>query len=210
MAANGSSNLPRLNTIDRLGRDIDSAVLAAAEEVFPRALEHGLKLLSDSAVVANALEEVSAVVSRVLRAGNSPSDANAVKNLPGYVFRAFVRHVNRLKRRQLVLVESNGDGPPHRWADPSRDLEMKILVDECLAECDFVARDMFWRRVQGFSWAETGKLHGLSGHAAEVRFRHALRRAQSRLTNGRGTLPCKARTTPIEKVKPAMRNDAEK
>jgi DNA-directed RNA polymerase specialized sigma24 family protein len=192
MAANGSPLIPRLNPVDRLGRNIDPEVLAAAEEIFPRALDHGLKLLGDSAVIANVLEEVAAAVSRVVSRTKTPSgDAVPIKNLPGYVFRAFVRHVNRLRRKQLVLVSSNGDGQAStpRWTDPSQDFEMKILVDECLAQCDFVAQDMFWRRVQGFSWAEIGKVHGLSGHAAEVRFRHALRRAQARLGNGRRRLP---------------------
>jgi hypothetical protein len=191
MAANGSPLVSRLNPVDRLGRTIDPEVLAAAEEIFPRALEHGLKLLGDSAVIANALEEVAAAVTRVVSRTEAPrGDPAAIKNLPGYVFRAFVRHVNRLKRKQLLLVSSNGDrqASAPRWADPSREFEMKILVDECLAQCDFVAQDMFWRRVQGFSWADIGKIHGLTAHAAEVRFRHALQRAHARLTSGRRQL----------------------
>ena len=191
MAANGSPHSFRLNAVDRHGRNIDPTVLAAAEEVFPRALDHGLKLLGDAAVIANALEEVAAVVSRVVtRTVAARSDPVPINNLPGYIFRAFVRHVNRLKRKQLVLVTSDGDGQASapRWADPSRELEMKILVDECLAQCDFVGQDMFWRRVQGFSWADIGKIHGLTAHAAEVRFRHALQRAQVRLTSGRRQL----------------------
>ena len=190
MAANGSPHSFRLNAVDRHGRNIDPTVLAAAEEVFPRALDHGLKLLGDAALIANALEEVAAVVSRVVaRTVAARSDPVQIKNLPGYIFRAFVRHVNRLKRKQLVLVSLDGDGQsaPH-WADPSLQFEMKILVDECLAQCDFVAQDMFWRRVQGFSWADIGKIHGLTAHAAEVRFRHALQRAHVRLTSGRRQL----------------------
>lgn len=195
MAANGSPVF-RLNRIDRRGRNIDSTVHAAAEDIFPRALEHGLKLLGDAAVVANVLEEVAAAVSRVVRAdAELNGEAISIKNLPGYVFRAFVRHVNRLKRKELVLVGSNGDGQVHlpRWADPSHDFETRILVDQCLAQCDVVTQDMFWRRVQGFSWNDIGKIHGLTAHAAEVRFRHALRRAQARLGNGRKSLPCETR-----------------
>ncbi len=60
MAANGSPLVSGLNPVDRLGRNIDPEVLAAAEEIFPRALEHGLKSLGDSAVIANVLEEVAA------------------------------------------------------------------------------------------------------------------------------------------------------
>jgi hypothetical protein len=50
-------------------------------------------------------------------------------------------------------------------ADPVRQLEMKILVEECLAQFDFVERDMCWRRLEGFVWDEIGPVHGLSGYA---------------------------------------------
>jgi len=44
MAAEGSSrSLVRLNAVDRRGRKIEPAVLAAAEEIYPKALDHGLK-----------------------------------------------------------------------------------------------------------------------------------------------------------------------
>ncbi len=209
MAANGSPVPPRISPIDRLGRDIDPAVLAAAEEVYARALEHGLKLLGDPAVVADALEQVAAAVSRLVRTEESPpGDGAKIKNLPGYVFRAFVRRVNRIKSKQITVTSANGDGP--RWADPERDFDTKILTDECLALCDRLTRDMFWRRVQGFSWKEIGKIHGLSGHAAEVRFGHALRKAQVRLTNGTRSLPCTTRLALTDELKPAMRSNVEK
>src|SRR6266702_2864625 len=124
MAAEGRS-LFRLNAVDRRGRKIEPAVLEAAEGIYSRAFEHGLRLLGDPAVVTTALEEVAAIVSRAL---------------------------------------SN-----------------KILLDEVLAQCDFIAQDMAWRRMQGFSWEEVGKVHGLSAHAAEARFSHALQQARERL-----------------------------
>jgi DNA-directed RNA polymerase specialized sigma24 family protein len=209
MAAQGSPVPRRISPIDRHGRDIDPAVIAAAEEVYARALEHGLKLLGDPAVVVDALEQVAAAVSRLIRT-EAPPGVPAIKNLPGYVFRAFIRHINRLKRKQLVLVRSNGDAGQPRWTDPSHELDLRILLHECLAQLDFVTRDMFLRRSQGFSWSEIGKIHGLSGHAAEVRFGHALRKAQVRLTNGRRSLPCTTRLALTDELKPAMRSNAEK
>ena len=47
------------------------------------------------------------------------------------------------------------------------DLESQILVSEFLTRCDPVTRDMFYRRSQGFSWKEIGKVYGISAHAAE-------------------------------------------
>jgi hypothetical protein len=176
--------------------------------VVPRALKHATNLLGDSAAVANALEEVAAQVSRVVEAKGAAGNAAPIRNLAGYVFRAFVRHVNRLKRGGLVLLD--GDGLTPRWADPSEELETKILVDECLAQFDFVTRDMFWRRMQGFTWEDIGKVHGLSGHAAEVRFNNAARRVKTRLADGRRSLPSAPRADRSGGAKPAMRSNAEK
>jgi hypothetical protein len=64
--------------------------------------------------------------------------------------------VNRLKLKQFILVRPNGEvrGPVPGWVDPSRDFEMKILVDECLAHCDFVTREVFLVTGAGVSRAE--------------------------------------------------------
>jgi len=213
MASNSSPAFPRLNPVDRRGRHIDPVVLAAAEEIFPRALEHGLKLLGDPARVADALEEVAATVSRLLTRQAAPGDPAPIRNLQGYVFRALIRRVNRLKRKEPVLLGINAMSQPfltHRWSDPSRQFDMKILVDECLAQCDFTTRDMFWRRAQGFTWKEIGKVHGLSSHAAEVRFLHAVRGVRARLTNGRRSSPVHDGGRPDEELKPAVQANAEK
>ena len=210
MASHSSPNLFRLNSVDRHGRKIDPTVLVAADEVFPRALEHGLNMSCDPAIVANVLEEVAAEVSGRLDERDETDHHQPIRNLPGYVFHSFVRQLNRLKTKELELVSADGTGMTHtpRWADPTAQFETKILLDECLAQCDFVIRDMFWRRVQGFTWEDIGKIHGLSGHAAEVRFRRAVKAAQARITNERRSLPC--RTDRIEELKPAMPNDAKK
>jgi DNA-directed RNA polymerase specialized sigma24 family protein len=187
MASGASPSSSRLNSVDRHGRQIDPAVLAAAEAVFPRALEHGVNLLGDPAVVANTLEEVAATVSRLFARRSVSGEAPPIRNLAGYVFRAFLRHLNRLKRKELVVLDAAiaGQTLAQRSADPSRQLEMKILVDECLAQFDFTARDMCSRRLAGFAWDEIGKIHGLSGHAAEVRFRRAVRRIKAKLAKGK-------------------------
>jgi DNA-directed RNA polymerase specialized sigma24 family protein len=183
MAAESSSSLFRLNAVDRRGRKIEPAVLQAAEGIYSRALEHGLKLLGDPSVIASVLEEVAATVTRLIEARDPPGEPTPVRDLRAYLFRAYLRHINRLKRKELIAISLSEvretSVPP--WADPSREFENKILLDECLAQCDFVEQDMAWRRMQGFSWDEVGKVHGLSAHAAEARFSHALQRARKRL-----------------------------
>jgi len=58
---------------------------------------------------------------------------------------------------------------------------MKILVDEFLDHCDFITQDMFWRRVEGFSWEEIGRVYEMSAHAALERVRHVFQQVRARL-----------------------------
>jgi hypothetical protein len=73
-------------------------VLAAGEGIYPKAFEHGLKLLPDPAMATTALEEVAAMVSRL--------DPMLVRDLRAYLFQAFLRHVNHLKRASRNAVEA--------------------------------------------------------------------------------------------------------
>jgi DNA-directed RNA polymerase specialized sigma24 family protein len=168
--------------VDRLGRTISSLVLDAAEAIARRAIEHAEKLLIDPAVATTLLEEAAATVSRAINSKRRCTQGE-VRDLHSYLFRAFIRRVNRAKRRQFFqedavrVVSSDSD----KSTDPYEYLELKILVDELLARSDAVTRDMFYRRAQGFSWKEIGFAYGVSGHAAESRFSQALRRIGARL-----------------------------
>ena len=157
-------------------------MLAAAEGIYPKALEHGLKLLGDPAVVTTALEEVAAMVSRVV-AKDPPGEPIQIRDLHAYLFQAFLRHLDELKRKELKVVSLSEmcptSNPP--CVDPLQQFEDKVLLDECLAKCDPVARDMALRRMQGFSWEEIGEAYGESAHAAEARFSYALQQARQRL-----------------------------
>lgn len=212
MASGAAPSSFRLNSVDRHGRQIDPAVLAAAETVFARALEYGTNLLGDTAVVTNALEEIAATVSQLIARRDPPGDPEPIRNLPGYIFRAFVREVNRLKNKELAVLDAAiaGHTLAQRLADPARQLEMKLLVDECLAELDFVERDMCWRRLEGFTWDEIGPVHGLSGHAAEVRFRNAVRAVKTKLARSKKRLPPTAQTAQNEQLMRAMEADDDK
>jgi hypothetical protein len=75
-----------------------------------------------------------------------------------------------------VVTVSN---PP--WADPLRELEAKMLLEEFLTLCEPWMQDMAFRRLEGFSWDEIGAVYGVSGHAAQARFSHALQQALKRL-----------------------------
>lgn len=214
MASDDSTSSIRLNSVDRHGRQIDPEVLAAAETVFQRALNHGTNTLGDAAVVANTLEEIAATVSKQVvrrKAGDEPAP---IRNLPGYIFRAFARRVNRLKHKEAILLNavSAGEGRARRPVDPSHEFEMQILLHEYLSRFDFEEKDMCWRRLEGHTWDEIGKVHGISGHTAEVRLRNAARRVKADLAKKRRNKSLLFTTQPNqnEGVNPAMRTDVRK
>lgn len=170
-----------VNAVDRLGRRIDPSVLAAAEEIAPRAVLYGERLLCDSALATTLLEEAAATVSRAIKLKRDAG--TQVQNLQAYIFRAFVRRVNKARRRDLLLSNHGALNPGVHCnpVDLGNDIEFKVLVNEFLARCDSVTRDMFYRRIQGFSWKEIARVHGISVHAAESKFSQALRRVRKKL-----------------------------
>jgi glucan phosphorylase len=101
----GGARPPKLNAwispVDRLGRSISPPVLEAAEGIVTRAVEHAEQLLIDPAMAATLLEDAAAAVSRALRSEMVPN-SQRVRDLPSYLFRAFIRRVNRVKRQQLT------------------------------------------------------------------------------------------------------------
>jgi len=178
----------RVSPVDCRGRAIATEVLSVAYEISGRALSHAENVLGDPALALSAFEETAATVSRVLSA-QERSGNRKIRNLSAYLFRAFLRRVNRLKRRELLFGEHSTNELLESLISSSREeLELKLLVDELLTRCDAVTRDMFYRRVQGFSWKEIGRTYGISAHAAESRFSAALRRVRKRLHSQPGPL----------------------
>jgi DNA-directed RNA polymerase specialized sigma24 family protein len=164
----------RVAFTDHRGRPIEPTVRAAAEVIGPRAIQYACRFIGDPALAANLLEEAAATVSRVVRRNRDPIVA-----LESYLFRAFIRLVSRAKRSESAFVSSRG--LPHEGSDTETDIESRILVGELLARCDPTIRDMFIRRIQGFSWKEIAKDYGVSAHAAESRYSQALRRLGRKL-----------------------------
>jgi DNA-directed RNA polymerase specialized sigma24 family protein len=176
----GDNGAVRVSPVDQRGRTINPAVLSAAEEISRRAIYHAERLLVDPAVAANLLEEAAAMVSRALTRN---SHDRPIRDLESYLFRAFLRRLNRTKKRQSLLSDTADlDVSLSRvsW-DPRKALEMKIFVDELLRQCDPTVRDMLCRRLSGSSWKEVGRAHRISSHAAESKFSQALQKVRNKL-----------------------------
>jgi DNA-directed RNA polymerase specialized sigma24 family protein len=165
-----------------LGRTIDPPVLAAAEEIAPRAVQYGERLLRDPALATTLLEESAATVSRAIKLKGDAGPAR-VGNLQAYIFRAFVRRVNKARRKDLLLSNhcALNPGVHCNLMERGEDIELKVLVGEFLTRCDPVTRDMFYRRMQGFSWKEIARVYGISTHAAESKFSQALQSIRKKL-----------------------------
>ena len=177
----GPNGARRVSPMDQRGRPISPRVLTAAEEVRRRAMYHAGKLLIDPAVAANVLEETAAAVSRVLQTKNT--DRNSIRDLESYLFRAFLRRLNRVKKQELLTAQVlEPQAFLSRTAyDPRRTLEMKILVDELLMQFNPMMRDFFCRHVVLSSWREVGRVYGISAHAAESKFSQALQTVKKKL-----------------------------
>jgi len=174
----GSGDRFHLNPVDQFGRSIDPAVLEAAVIIGPRAIAYAERLAADPAIAANLLEECAHAVSRVLRTRQRNNDL-PIRDLQAYLFRVFIRRVNKISQKTPPSASSGRF--PETEIPTSGNFELRILVDELLRRCDPVTRDMFYRRMQGFSWKEIGKVHRVSAHAAESRFSQALKRVRRRL-----------------------------
>ncbi len=182
MPAQAGENGPvRVSPMDQRGRPISPPVLSAAEVISRRAIHHAERLQVDPAVAANLLEEAAATVSRALKAKNTHEPP--VQDLESYLFRAFLRRLNRAKKRQSLSADAVDLGAflSRISGDPRRALEMKIFIDELLMQCDPVMRDMLCRRLGGCSWKEIGRAYRISSHAAESKFSQALQKVRKKL-----------------------------
>jgi DNA-directed RNA polymerase specialized sigma24 family protein len=182
MAGAVQSGFFRISPVDRLGRRIDPAVLAAVEQVLPMAVWYGSRMLGDPAVIAKLLEEAAAIVSRRLQLQCSLPERQRIFNVPAYLLICFKRKVNRAKRKEVVTVSLDETvRPSAACVDPAAQFDLKILADEYLARCDFITIDMYWRRVEGYSWEEIGRTYEMSAHAAEKRFSQAFQQVRAKL-----------------------------
>src|SRR5579859_5457882 len=93
----GSRASARLHSVDGQGRKIDPEVLDVAQSIAGRAIAYAEQLIGDPALATSLLEESAAVVSRSFGRRTQPNAA-PIGNVEGYLFRAFIRRINIVKR----------------------------------------------------------------------------------------------------------------
>src|SRR2546423_8179028 len=126
-----------ISPTDGRGRVIAPEVLSVANQIRKNALRYGERSLGDPAVAASLFEESAAAVSRLFV--RQTEGKAAIRNLSAYLFRAFIRRVNRVRQREGLLIarlSQDGGGGKRSQFNPSLDLE--ILIDEIMARGDAV------------------------------------------------------------------------
>jgi DNA-directed RNA polymerase specialized sigma24 family protein len=175
-----SSDTFLLNSIDLSGREIDPAISSIAKQIGPKAVAYAERLLGDPALAMNLFEQAAASVSEAVK--TKRVSGSAVRDLPAYLFRTYMRLVSNAKRKDPLVQESlYVEAEDQIFHGDLARAEAALLLDEIMAVCDRLTREIAFRRLEGFSWKEIGERYGLSGHAAEARYSKALDRARKRL-----------------------------
>ena len=175
-----------LNATDRFGRTIEPCVLTIAQEIAPRAVPYGERLLGDPALSMTLFEEAAARVSNAVRQ-KAARGLPEIREMRRYLFRAYLRRIGdqgwhtpfRVHKMQPAGIER-----PHDYE--SRKLERRILLRELLDSCDRLTKEIFHSRLQGCSWKEIEETCGIPANAASLRFSKALRQFQKYLSEVRG------------------------
>jgi DNA-directed RNA polymerase specialized sigma24 family protein len=139
--------------------------------------------LGDPATATSILEYSAALVSQALYCSSAVVSNTHVKNLQGYLFRAVVRNVDRVKLKELPTISPSEAVLQRHGYNPSSSLEILLLTHELLARADRFTQRVFQLRVEGYSWKEIGTTIGISAHAAESRYSQGLKRIRKGLQN---------------------------
>jgi DNA-directed RNA polymerase specialized sigma24 family protein len=177
-----------LNSVDRFGRTVDPSILSVAQEIAPRAVPYGEKLLGDPALAITLFEEAAATLSRIIKEKAALSRPE-IRDVRAYLFRTYLRRIN-VERRASVLLQdaTREEGEKHGRQVGYSDLDRRILVKELLETCDTLTREIVYRKLEGYSGKEIQRLYGIPVNAANLRFSKALRRLKKILrSSGRST-----------------------
>jgi DNA-directed RNA polymerase specialized sigma24 family protein len=176
-----------LNSVDRHGRTVESSVLSVAQEIAPRAVSFGERLLGDPALALTLFEEVAAAVSRTLKE-KLASGRPGIRDMRGYLFRAYLRRINVETKSTFAIKKASEELWDKNTGRPDEsDIERRILLKEVLESCDTLTREILYLRLEGCSWKEIEKRCGIPLNAASLRFSKALRRLR-KLVRSKRTL----------------------
>lgn len=170
-----------LHEVDRSYRPIAPEVLSVAREIGPRVVAYAANLIGDPAVAINCLEEAAASVSAAIKE-KQRTGAPAVRDIGAYLFRTFIHMIDKLKHREISLEQAIQEYGKTQFTQAEQGrAETAVLINEIMAACDQVSREIVLLHLRDRPWHEIGKHFGISPYAAEARYRKALDRARKTL-----------------------------
>jgi DNA-directed RNA polymerase specialized sigma24 family protein len=166
------------NSVDQFGRTIEPCVLAVAQEIAPQAIPYGERFVGDPALSITLFEEAAAKVSHAVRQ-RALKGQPEIREMRRYLFRAYFRRlVDERPRTPCQTCLTQIYWPKRSYDFESRAIERRVLVEELLHRCDELTREIFHRRLQGWSWKEIEQGVGIPANAASLRFSKAIRHFQ--------------------------------
>lgn len=172
-----------ISEVDERGNVVALEVIEAAHRIWGRALRYVRSQSDDLTSSAEIMEATCHGVSRALRRA---ANGGVIHSLDAYLYWAFVRRFNRTLARHAKIqyvgsVEVFPHPEIHSMPRFSPTPDQKIEAMQFLGYLPSNVRTMIVRRHRGDSWAEIGKDQGINGHAAEMQFSRAVKRAREHL-----------------------------
>lgn len=105
-----------------------------------------------------------------------------MRDVSAYLFRTFIHLIDKAKRKEVGFEDAVQQyGQTQSTLTEEGRAETAVLINEIMAVCDQVSREIILLRLRDQSWDEIGKHLGMSPYAAETRYRKALDRARKTL-----------------------------
>jgi DNA-directed RNA polymerase specialized sigma24 family protein len=173
-------------SVDESGRVLRTDVREAAHNIWRVVCVQAKRQLGDASDAAELLETVVEAVSRYLDKRNVPVYS---ADCSGLLVLAFYRSLRRLAKRRARIdsVGSTSEIADLLYApDWSDQVDRHLFLEQLTCELSRKARGMLRLRLDGYGWAEIGRMLGMKASAARAVFWRAVRKAQFRLLGNIG------------------------
>lgn len=150
------------------GKPLDARLIDATMSLWPQMNAYTKRRLGDSGAALGVAWKVVRAASKFIGNGR-----DAVKDIPNYLFSAFIHEVNLLATQDLAAGQSDEEELLSQPDDEN--LESRILrrleAERILRSLDDHERNLIVMKIdQGYSWKEIGPLLGISHKTARVQY----------------------------------------
>ncbi len=177
----------------------EARLLDASRRLWPSVLASARSKLSETPALKSDAKSLAteiweqalfSVLGTMEKLGNAK-----IFDLDSYLFAIFNHRLNRYlagerKRQRIIeLVPSSEDladlkgAQDTSWVDR---IESEVLLQEALSKTDDFFRTSAWYRCQGYSWAEIGRVLGVTKEQARKRFEYGVQKLRKLLRESSG------------------------